>query len=101
MEKWINYWNPFTRKQGQEKERKQEKIKKLEVEQIEILTKCINLTQTVLPGAIGTDIDKPMERSYRLFEIFMSNIQTQLQTKKEEQAEENFVLLKQQFTAFS
>ena len=31
----------------------------------------------------------------------MTSVQTQLQTNKEEQAKETFVLLKQQFTAFS
>ena len=64
------------------------------------MTKCRNLTQTVLPRAVGTNTNKPLERAYQLFESVMSNIQTQLQTKKEEQAEETFVLLKQQFTAF-
>ena len=68
---------------------------------MEFITKCRNLTQTILPVVAKTDRDKPLERAYHLFESVVSNLQTQLQTKKEEQAEETFVLLKQQFTTFS
>ena len=50
---------------------------------------------------MGTDTEKPLKRAYQLFESVMSNIQTQLQTKKEEKAEQTFVQLKQQFTTFS
>ena len=83
------------------KERKQEQIEKLKTEQIEFLTKCRNLTQTILPGATETDTDKPLERAYQLFESIVSNLQTQLQTKKDEQVEETFVLLRQKYTKFS
>ena len=41
-----------------------EQIDKLEAEQVEFLTKCRNLTQTVLPGITETDTKKPLERSY-------------------------------------
>ena len=46
----------------------------------------MNLTQTVLPGATETDTNKPLERAYQLLKIIVSNLNTQLQTKKEEQA---------------
>ena len=59
------------------------------------MTKCKNLTQTVLRGAAESDTDKPLERAYQLFESVVSNLQTQLQTKREDKAEETFVLLKQ------
>ena len=43
---------------------RREKIEKLQAEQVEFLTKCRNLTQTVLPGLTETDTDKPLERAY-------------------------------------
>ena len=49
---------------------------------------------------MGTNTNKPLERAYQLFESVMSNLQTQLQTKMEEQEEETCVLLKQQFRTF-
>ena len=48
-----------------------------------------------------TDTEKPLERAYQLFESVMSNLQRQLQIKRNEQNEETFVLLRQQYIAFS
>ena len=52
-------------------------------------------------GLAETDTEKTLKRAYRLFKSVVSNLQTQLQKKKEEQAKEMCVLLKHQFTAFS
>ena len=79
---------------------KQERIKKMKVEQVEFLAKCRTLTQTVLPGMAETDTDKPLEKAYQLFESVVSNLQTQLLIKRDKQKEETFVLLRQQYTTF-
>ena len=55
---------------------KREKIEKLQAEQFEFLTKCRNLTQTILPGITETDTEKPLERSYQLLESVVSNLHT-------------------------
>ena len=65
------------------------------------MTKCRNLTHTVLPKANELDTNKPIERAYQLLESVVSNLQAQLQTKKEEQKEETSMLLRQQYTTFS
>ena len=39
---------------------RREKIEKDQAEQVEFLTKCRNLTQTVILGITKTDIDKPL-----------------------------------------
>ena len=57
----------------------------MKIEQVEFLTKCRTLTQTVIPGPVETDTNKPLEKAYQLFESVMSNLQEQLQTKREEQ----------------
>ena len=80
---------------------RKEQIEKLEVEQVEFLTKCRNLTQTILPGAKQTDTKKPLERAYQLLKSVVSNLQTQLQAKKDEKKEETSVLLRSQYTTFS
>ena len=67
----------------------------MKVEQVEFLTKCRTLTQTVIPGMVETDIDKPLEKSYQLFESVVSNLEMQLHIKKDEKKEENSVLLRQ------
>ena len=55
---------------------RKEQIEKLKVEQVEFLTKCSNLTQTILLETTKTDTDKPLERAYQLLESVMSNLQT-------------------------
>ena len=66
---------------------RKEQIDKLEAEQVKFLTKCRNLTQTILPGAKETVTEKPLERAYQLLESVVSNLQTQLQANKDEQKE--------------
>ena len=42
-----------------------------------------------------TDTNKPLEKLYQLFESVMSNLQMQLQIKKDEEKEKTYVLLRQ------
>ena len=49
----------------------------------------------------GVDTNKPLDKAYQLFESVVSSFKTQLQQKKEEQENENSVLLKNQYTTFS
>ena len=58
------------------------------------------LTQIVIPGTAETDTDKPLEKEYQLLESVMLNLQTQLQSKKDEQKEETSMLLRQRHTTF-
>ena len=44
-------------------------------EQVEFLNKCRNLVQTVLLGPIEDNTDKPLEKSYQLFERVVSMLQ--------------------------
>ena len=74
---------------------RQERIEKMKVEQVEFFTKCRTLTQTVIPGMVETDTNKPLERAYQLFESVMSNLQMQLQIKRDEKKEETSMLLRQ------
>ena len=73
---------------------RKEQIEKIESEQVGFLTKFRNLTQTILPGITETDTDKPLERAYQLLESVMSNLQEQLQARKDEKKGETFVLLR-------
>ena len=66
----------------------------MKIDQVEFLTKCRTLTQIVIPGTTETDIDKPLERAYQLFESVMLNLQTQLHIKRDKQKEETSVLLR-------
>ena len=63
-------------------------------EQIEFLSKCRNLIQIVIPGPIEADTDKPLEKTYQLFESVVSTLQLHLQNTKEDQIEETSRLLK-------
>ena len=56
----------LTKEAATRNQNRKEQIKKLEAEQVELLTKCRNLTQTVIPGITEIDIDKPLERTYQL-----------------------------------
>ena len=80
---------------------RKEHIEKLEAKQLEFLTKCGNLTQTILPGEKEAETNKPLERSYQLLESVMSNLQTRLQTKKDEKKEETSALLRHPYTTFT
>ena len=89
---------------GEAKMRSEQRNKELDdkkVEQVEFLHKCKNLSQSVMPGPIEVDTDKPLERAYQLFESMVSALKTQLQEIKEEQKEETARLLMAQHTAFS
>ena len=55
---------------------RREKIEKIQAYQVEFLTKCRNLTQTVLPRITETNTDKPLERAYQLLDNVVSNLQT-------------------------
>ena len=86
------------------KTRSQSRRKELddnEREQVKFLNKCRTLVQSVIPRLTEVDTDKPLEKSYHLFESMVSVLQTQLQNTKEEQKEETSRLLMQQHTTFS
>ena len=65
----------LTKEASTRNQTRQEQIEKLKTKQVEFLTECRYLTQKVIPGLEETDIDKPMEKSYHLFENVMSNLQ--------------------------
>ena len=59
------------------KTRSQQRHKELdnnEKEQVKFLNKCRNLVQMVIPGLAEVDIDKPLEKSYQLFESVVSEL---------------------------
>ena len=72
-----------------------------EKEQVEFLNKCRNLVQSVIPGLIEVETDKPLEKYYQLFESMVSILQAHMQDTREEQKEEIARLLMQQHTNFS
>ena len=47
----------------------------------------------VIPGPAEVDTDKPLEKSYQLFESMVLALQAQIQDTKEEQKEEIIRLL--------
>ena len=81
--------------------RPQQELKDKNAEQVEFLDKCRNLAQSVMPGPIEVDTDKPLERAYQLFETMASALKAQIQETKEEQKEETARLLVAQHTTFS
>ena len=86
------------------KTRSQQRRKDLnnnEKEQVKFLNKCRSLVQMVIPGPVEVDIDKPLEKSYQLFESVVSALQAQIQDTKEEQKEETVRLLMDQHTTFA
>ena len=46
-----------------------------EKEHVKFLNKCRDLVQSVIPGPIEVDTDKPLERAYQLFESMVSKLQ--------------------------
>ena len=69
------------------KTRSQIKCKELDDiknEQVEFLSKCRNLAQTIIPGPVEVGTDKPLEKSYQLFESVVVNLQVHLQNTKED-----------------
>ena len=78
------------------KTRSQQRRKELDnkdEEQVEFLNKCRNLAQSVMPGPIEVDTNKPLERAYHLFESMVSALQAHIQETKEEQKEDTAKLL--------
>ena len=53
-------------------------------EQVEFLIKWRNLAQFVISGPMEVDTDKPLEKSYQLFESVVSALHIQMQYTREE-----------------
>ena len=60
-----------------------------ETEQVKFLIKCRNLAQSVIPGSTEVDTDKPLEKSYHLFESVVSSLQTDVKHKRREKRRNN------------
>ena len=56
-------------------------------EQVDFLNKCRNLAQSVMPGPVEVNTNRPLERAYQLFESMVSALQAHIQETKEEQKE--------------
>ena len=82
-------------------DRKNKELVAKNAEEVEFLGRCKALAQTVIPGPIEVDTDRPLERAYQLFETMVSTVQTRMQETKEEQKEEIVRLLLAQHTEFS
>ena len=59
-----------TRSQTRHKE-----LNDIEKEQVKFLSKCRNLTQSVIPRPMEVDTEKPLEKEYQLFESVVSTLQ--------------------------
>ena len=55
-------------------ERKTKELTDKNTEQVEFLDKCRTLAQSVIPGPIEVDTDRPLERAYHPFESMVSTI---------------------------
>ena len=69
------------------KTRSQQRHKELDnkvEEHVEFLNKCRKLAQSLMPGTVEVDTEKPIERAYQLFESMVSALQAQIQETKEE-----------------
>ena len=55
----------------------------------------------MIPGPTEDDTNKPLEKSYQLFESVVSELQTHMSNTKEEEKEETAQMLMQQHTTFS
>ena len=73
----------------------------IENDQVEFLSKCRNLAQSIIPRTMEVGTDKPLEKAYQLFESVMATLQVHLQNTKEDKKEETSRLLMQQYTTFS
>ena len=81
--------------------RKNKELTAKNVEEVKFLGKCRALAQTVIPGPVEVDTDRPLERAYQLFDTMVSTVQDRMQETKEEQKEETARLLLAQHTTFS
>ena len=64
-------------------------------EQVKFLLKCRNLAQYIIRGPMEVRTDKPLEKTYQLFESVVVTLQVHMQNTKEEQKEETSRLLMQ------
>ena len=71
------------------------KLDDIENEQVEFLSKCRNLAQNIIPGPMEAETNKPLEKTYQLFESVVATLQVHMKNKKEEQKEETSRLLMQ------
>ena len=53
------------------KERMKEQIEKLKTKPTEFITRCQDLARQVIPVPEGVDTNRPLEKSYQLFESVM------------------------------
>ena len=74
---------------------RQQQVADIKNEQVEFLSKCRNLAQTIIPGPIEVETDKPLEKAYQLFESVVVTLQVHIQNTKEGQKEETSRLLRQ------
>ena len=63
-------------------------------EQVEFLSKCRKLVQTVIPGPLEANNRKPVEKKYQLFENVVATLQVHIQNTKENKKEETSKLLR-------
>ena len=54
----------------------------IENEQVEFLSKCRNLAQSIIPGPMEVRTDKPLEKAYQLFESVVATLQVHIQNTK-------------------
>ena len=55
-------------------DRKNKELVAKHAEEVEFLGRCRNLVQTMIPGPIDVDTDRPLERAYQLFETMVSTV---------------------------
>ena len=67
----------------------------IENEQVEFLSKCRNLAQSMISGPMEVGTDKPLEKTYQLFESVVATLQLHIQNNKEDKKEETSRLLMQ------
>ena len=75
---------------------KHKELNEIENEQVKFLSKCRNLAQSIIPGPMEAGTDKPLEKSYQLFESVVVTLRVHIQNTKEETSR----LLMQHYTTF-
>ena len=77
-------------------------IEQLKAEQFAFLAKCENLAQQIITIPLRTDSDKPLDKlSYLIFESDVLTLREQLNKKWQDQVEETYILLRNQYTTFT
>ena len=74
---------------------RRQQVNDIKNEQVKFLSKCRNLAQTIIPGLMEVETDKPLEKAYQLFESVVVTLQVHLQNTKEDKKEETSRLLMQ------